>query len=359
MTFGARLDQILAGFADGDAISQEALALRGHLRALGFASEIFADSAHVSATLRGECRALEACRPAPEDGVIYHYAISSPAGGLFSGLSCRRILIYHNITPADYFRGFDDAVAGRLKEARSELRSLAGGADDVWADSAFNAEEVRALGISNVKVLPLLFSPDLLDGPSDPRVLNRFAVRLTTLLFVGRIVPNKRVERLIETFFHYHKKINPHSRLVLVGSAHSCPRYYAMLGMYVDDLELPNVCFERFVAPAELGTYYRCADVFVTASEHEGYCLPLIEAMHTGVPVIARAIGGMPEALGDAGILYDGLSAAELAELVHRVVSDSALREEVLLSQTRRIESLRRRDVAAELCGLLGVRRPA
>jgi glycosyltransferase involved in cell wall biosynthesis len=225
--------------------------------------------------------------------------------------------------------------------------------DAAWAVSEYNASELASAGFSHVKVFPLLFSSASLDLPPDPNVLGKFTADLATWLFVGRLAPNKKVETLIEAYYWYHKTINPYSRLVVVGSERSCPRYFAMLRMFVGDLDLPNVCFEGFASPAGLPAYYRMADVFLTTSEHEGYCAPLLEAMYVGVPVVARAIGGIPEAMGGAGVLYDGMTPNELAGLVNRVIADQDLRNEVLASQDRRMKEIRLRDPAAELKSLL------
>jgi glycosyltransferase involved in cell wall biosynthesis len=167
------------------------------------------------------------------------------------------------------------------------------------------------------------------------------------------MAPNKNIEEVVEAFHWYHKTINPLSRLVVIGSERSCPRYAAMLRMLASDLNLPNAGFEGFASPGGLPTYYRNADLFVTASRHEGYCLPLLEAMHYGVPVLARATGGIPEAVNGSGCLYDELAPAELAGLMHRLISDPALRGTVLESQKRRMDEVRRRNVDTELDALL------
>jgi glycosyltransferase involved in cell wall biosynthesis len=123
--------------------------------------------------------------------------------------------------------------------------------------------------------------------------------------------------------------------------------------MLAGDLDLPNVCFEGFAAAASLAAYYRVADLYVCPSEHEGYCLPLLEAMYRGVPVLARQAGGMPEAMDGAGIIYDNLSAPELAALMHQAITDEPLRQTVVASQRARMQREARRDIAAEVHKLL------
>lgn len=348
-----RIDQVLAGFADGDAISHEAMELRRHFRGWGAVSDLYVDPARVSGSLQGEFRPLHDYRDAPGSILIHHYSVGSPALDLFESAKAKKVLIYHNITPGEYYRGYDEDLMHRLDHARKRLGEVGRSVDALWADSRFNASELHALGLGGAVVLPLLFPEAALQYPDDDRVARRFAAKLTTFLYVGRIAPNKRIEDLLEAFRYYCRRLNPYSRLVVVGSERSCPKYYAMLQMLVADLDLPNVGFEGFGSPEGLPTYYRHADAFLMASDHEGYCLPLVEAMYFGVPVIARSRGGTPEAMGGGGLRYENLDPAELAVLMDRVTRDPALRGRVLAAQRRRIDEVRARDVDRELKDLL------
>ena len=158
---------------------------------------------------------------------------------------------------------------------------------------------------------------------------------------------------MIEAFAWYHKRIERRSELILVGSERSCPRYFAMLRMFAAELDLMSVSFVRYASPNGLISYYRRADLFATTSRHEGYCLPVVEAMYKGVPVLARNVGGVPEAMDGAGLAFDETSPEQLACLMHRMISDSALRNEILASQQARIRRLLARPVQDEFQGLL------
>lgn len=348
-----QIHQILVGYADGDAISNEAGRLREIFRRGGHCSEIYADPSRVSPSLKTDCRSLADYAGRSGDLCFYHYGIASPAAEVFLASAAKKIMVYHNITPAEYFTGFDDAVAAQLCAARVALRETARRSDAVWAVSRFNASELKAAGIDGVKVFPLLFSPKRPDIPPEPLILDKFAGPLKNILAVGRIVPNKRIEDLILAFAWFHLAINPFSRLIIVGSPRSAPRYLTMLRMLVGDLDLPNVCFEGFASPAGLLAYYQVADLFVSTSAHEGYCLPLVEAMDHGIPVIARAAGGTPEAMDGAGVLYEDLAPAELGALFDRVLTDAALRQELLASQQRRVQRARDRNLEAEVQTLM------
>ncbi|MGI6087107.1 MAG: glycosyltransferase [Kiritimatiellia bacterium] len=351
-----RIDQLLAGYADGDAISSMAVTLRNIFREWGHPSDIYADPRSTSPSLRADSRPLTEYRGAPTDICLHHYGIASKAAEVFCTVSAVRIMIYHNITPENYFQGYDDTVQAQLATARAQLPEIARSAAAVWTVSRFNADELTAAGITKAQVLPLPFDPAPLDIPPEPRIMQLFSGQrncLKNILFVGRIAPNKRVEDLITAFAWYNKTLNPFSRLLLVGSNRSAPRYYTMLRMLAGDLDLPNVCFEGFAAAASLAAYYRVADLYVCPSEHEGYCLPLLEAMYRGVPVLARQAGGMPEAMDGAGIMYDKLSAPELAALMHQAITDEPLRQTVVASQRARMQREARRDIAAEVHKLL------
>lgn len=348
-----RVDQILAGFVEADAISGEALVLRDLLRGLGYDSEIYADPACVSTPMREACRPIADYEGSPQDRLVHHYSIMSPAVEVFTASRARKILIYHNITPPEWFRAYDNRVERQLKEARDHLPAVLRAADDVWADSAFNAAELEAIGARDVSVFPLPFDPRPPSGTPDPEIRARFGGRMKNVLYVGRVAPNKCLEDLILAFAWYHNTLDRQSRLVVVGSERSAWRYYAMLDMLVSEQNLSTVYFEGFVSPEDLPAYYDVADCFVMPSRHEGFCLPLVEAMHRGVPVVARNQGGMPEALGGAGVRYDGLSHEELGALIHRVLEDEALRREVLASQKERLEVIGRRKPREELARLL------
>ena len=347
MSAAGRVDQMLAGFADGDAISCEARELRDILRRQGVASDIYVPASRIGAGVRDECRPLQAYVSRPCDTVVYHMSTHSDAAAAFVESRARRVLRYHNITPAVFFDGFDDRVAKELRAARAALPGLAALADSVLAVSDYNAAELRTLGIDRVEVLPLLFSAEALAVEPDAVALRRFDAGLKNILFVGRMAPNKCVEELILAFAWYHGCIESRSRLILVGSDRSCPRYYAMLRMLAARLGLTNVCFEGFVTESWLAACYEVADLFVCTSRHEGFCLPLVEAMARETPVIARDAGGMPEVLGDAGVLYDDASPPVLAELMARVLTEGALRDRVLAAQARRLTQIRAQDLAA------------
>ncbi len=348
-----RIDQLMAGVAVGDATSNASFLIRDHLRAMGYASDIYAPSMHVMPAISSECQPIEKYAPRPTDIALHHFGLWSAATDIFIRTQARKVLIYHNITPGHFFKGYNDATAVFLDQSRKRLPELLNKCDASWADSSYNAMELKQLTNRPIHVFPLPFQGTSLTTPPDLDVLSRLRAPLYTWLSVGRMAPNKRLEELIRAFTIYRRTYNPFSRLLLVGSDRSAPRYVTYLKWLAHELNEPNICFEGFVWPEALTSYYRLADVYVSASDHEGYCLPLVEAMGHELPVLAKKCGGTPEAMGGAGILYEKLDAGQLARLVHEIQRDPVLVTHVLTSQKKRMETELNRDLANELKELL------
>lgn len=350
-----RVEQWLAGFSPGDAVSQDALAIQDALHRMGIASELLAPADAIGSEGRKLCRPFQFGAALDDTALrIYHYSIGSPLTQAFLQVPGRRILRYHNVTPAEFFDGFDDRLAAQLRIGRTELRQAAAAADSVWAVSRFNADEIAPFCRGPVAVLPLFFSRERLALEPDQTVRQRLrSGKFTNILFVGRLAPNKHIEDLILAFDLFHRNFNPRSRLLIVGSIRSCPRYYAMLWMLAAALDNQAVCFQDFATDNVLNAYYGAADLFVSASAHEGYGAPLVEAMAHGVPVMARRAGGTPEAMDGAGLLLEDLTTNELARRMHEVLIDESLRAKVLAGQRERINRWQKRDPASELKDLL------
>lgn len=348
-----RIVQLLAGFVDGDAISVEAQSLHHTLQGMGFESHLYADDGRIAPTMADLCQPLSKYRNQRSDLILYHYSIASRATDIFLSSTGKKILKYHNITPAEFFYGFNDDIAAQLTMARADLHHVGLHADAVWADSKFNASELEKLGVSNVLTVPLFISRNEFETDPDPRMFQIFPKTMKTILFVGRIAPNKCMEDLLLAFAWYKRIFSHPTRLIIVGSQHTCPRYYAMLRILMRELDTQDINFLGFRTSRELCACFKLADVFVCPSRHEGYGVPLLESMFNEVPVIARLTGATPETMEKAGILYEDLAPEELAELIHRVLEDEALRAKILRSQKRRIEKLFQRNTESELRALL------
>lgn len=349
-----QVHQVLAALSYGDAISDEAIAIRGHLRARGFASDIFAEGVHP--------RMAHLVRPlweyesvsAPDTVCLFHFSIGSAAGRLAFHAPDRLVAIYHNITPAHWFLGFHPHLAGLCYHGRRELQAFAPRTELALADSEFNRKELEEAGYARTAVLPIVHDLARYALPPSPVVRRLYRDSRTNVLFVGRIIPNKKIDDLIRVFAVYQRYVEPRSRLLLVGDYRGHERYFDRLKELVRELRLDEVVFSGHVDHDDLLAYYSVADVFLGLSEHEGYCVPLVEAMVMGVPVVAYAAGAVPDTLRGGGLLLREKEPHVVAELLHDVVHDPALRRAVLATQARAVAGLRATDFGALLLERLG-----
>jgi L-malate glycosyltransferase len=313
--------QILSGAGPHDAITSEALEFRDRFRDWGWGGADYADQ--IAPGVNGGITPLGGLRVAAEDLLLLHHSARTPKLDQLLALPNRKLLLYHNVTPAEWLWDHAPIVAAYCHVGRDQLEELVRGVDVAAADSSFNAAELRALGARQTEVIPLLIDLRRLGPPSaEP------PPRPPTILFVGRITPNKRQDEVIRAFALYRRHRAPDARLVLVGEPVTSG-YADHIRALADELAPGAVTIERGLTPLELGDRYRAAHAFLCLSEHEGFCIPLIEAFHFGIPVIARPEGAIPETVGDAALLTDDPDLAVVAELLHLAVSDAALRAEL------------------------------
>jgi glycosyltransferase involved in cell wall biosynthesis len=336
-----RIDQFVPAYHRGDAIGDEATHLKRFFRSQAFESEIFRLSC--DRELEAESRDFaQFPEPSPSDITILHFALPSAMTPAFKRLRSKKVIIYHNVTSPEFFAGFGEEMARLAALGREELRLLAGETDIALADSAFNARELREFGFCESLVFPLFVDFARYKSPPNSFVHRLFRDGRTNILFVGRVAPNKKIEDLIKVTFYYKKFINPLVRLIIVGKTSSLPAYYHALVKLADDFLLApeEVCFTGHLADDEMFAVYRAADVFLSLSEHEGFCLPLVESMIFDLPVVAFDSTAVPDTLGGAGILVQDKRPDRLAELVDIVARGEGLREKIIRGERKRLTEL-------------------
>ena len=345
------IHQLVAGYANGDAISNEVRVLRDVFRSWGFDSNIYSERKRILPELRDDARDLATCREdfRPDDVVLLHLSMGSDVNDLFPTLPGRKAILYHNITPPEYFRGVQEQTAHLLARGRQQAKTLAGAAEVVMADSQFNADEIAAMGHANPQVLPLMLDFSALRGKPDRGIQRRYRDGMTNILFVGRCAPNKRIEDLLNAFYYFQRYVQPASRLIHVGSTAGMEQYHALLLTRVRELQLKNVEITGAATQSELLAYYSVARAFLCLSAHEGFCIPLLEAMTLDVPVVAYAAGAVPETLDGAGVLLREKRFDLIAEVLGRVTADESLRKAILHGQRERLARYERQDLAGDL----------
>ncbi len=340
--------QLLPCIRSGDAISGHAIALKRLLRRLGYPSEIYAEDP--DAGVAAECRPLCAFDPRAGAVAIYHYSTAfEPVTELFFRHRGRRGLIYHNITPHRSFIGHDRVAYAATLKARDELPRFRDVVDLSLGDSVFNCRELTEVGYRNPRVLPILLDLKALESTLPcPQIMERLRDGWTNFLFVGRLMPHKCQQDVISVFAHYQRRVNRRSRLVLVGRYAEMMTYRNDLADHARRLGVEDhVEFAGHVRFAELLAYYRAAHVLVCMSEHEGFCVPLIEAMACDVPIVAYAAAGVRDTLGPAGIMVDQKDFGLIAELAQLLIEDRELRARIITGQRERLRAFAPETVAA------------
>ena len=355
-----RIHQVLATLGYGDAIGHEVLGIQRVLRAAGYESEIFVETADYRLEpLTLDYRQLIDFSH-PENLLLHHFSLGSKASRTAFALRDRMALIYHNITPPEYFVGVHRTLARQCFRGRRELRAYAARCDIALGDSEFNRQDLEALGFPRTGVLPVVPDFSHLDLPSNSMVARQFDDDWTNVLFVGRVIANKKIEDLVRFFHAYHTFFNPRSRLLIVGAQSGFERYLASINELAATLGASHIHFTGHVPDEELVAFYDVADLFLCASEHEGFCVPIVEAFYKQVPVLAYAATAVPSTMDGAGVLFDDKDPMQVAALMDAIVSNASLQDAIVDAQLAAVARLRAKDFAGTLLGFVDeiLRRP-
>lgn len=334
-----RIVQLLPTLSFGDAIGNDTVALKKAISDMGYISEIYAENVDKrlpSDTAKNISRLKELRK---DDVLIYHKSTGTDLTFKIQDFHCRKIMIYHNVTPPEFFRPYSTAAASLTEYGYKGVEHLRDKVDYCLADSAYNKSELLRMGYAcPIDVLPILIRfEDYKQSPAKT-IMNRYGDGKRNLIFVGRIAPNKKQENVIRAFYQY-KKLDPDSRLILVGSYTGMENYYERLVKYAGALGLKDdVIFTGHIKFNEILAYYRLADAFVCMSEHEGFCVPLAEAMFFDVPIIAYDTSAVGDTLGGSGILLDSNDPLLAAGVIRRVLTDDPLKKYIIEGQRRRLE---------------------
>jgi L-malate glycosyltransferase len=348
-----RIHQVLATLGYGDAIGHEVLGIQRVLRAAGYESEIFVETAdHRLEPQTRDYRELVDFSHR-DNLLLHHFSLGSKASRTAYALPDRMALIYHNITPPEYFVGVHRTLARQTFRGRRELQAYADRCDLAMGDSEFNRQDLEALGFPRTAVLPVVPDFSHLDREPNWLVARDFDDDWTNIVFVGRVIANKKIEDLICWFHAYHTIFNPRSRLLLVGAQTGFERYLASLHELVGRLDASQVHFIGHVSDEELVAYYELADLFLCASEHEGFCVPIVEAFYKQVPVLAYAATAVPSTMDGAGVLFEDRNPIHVAALMDEIVSNASLQDQIVDDQLAAVDRLRSKDFAGTLLGFV------
>ncbi len=350
-----KIVQIVQSVQHGDAVSNEILTLYESLKNKGIPTEIYAFEMNGNDIHGGIKHISSISKLNKNDIVIYHFAFLDSLSEIIQKLNCIKVLRYHNVTPPRFFEKFNNtetmqgASLGlkQIKEMRNDFNY-------VMADSEFNKSDLLDMGYGcPVYVVPILICfEDYMKKPSE-KIINSYSDGVKNILFVGRIVPNKKIEDVISAYDYYQKKVDAKTRLFIVGSYNEKDSYFTYLREHIKTLKAQNVIFTGHVTFEEILGYYHVADAFLCMSEHEGFCVPIVEAMFFKIPIVAYASTAVPDTMGKCGILLKTKKTEEAAEGLKIVLNDRKQIETIKLRETEHIMDFGRKTVEAKIFEIL------
>jgi L-malate glycosyltransferase len=349
-----RVHQWVPAAHKGDAIGDSARKTREILHTLGHESDIFALT--IDDDLRHDIRPFSDPAAKRGDVTIFHYALPSPMSAAFGALPHGRVLQYHNVTPAHFFAPYAPPLFRLASMARQELAGLAAQTEMGLGDSEYNRQELEALGFANTGVLPIAVNTErLTEAPRQPVLEDILDDGLVNFLFVGRIAPNKRIEDHIRLAEQYKRYVDAYYRFIFVGRYDVVPQYYATVRALLSEYKMldDRFIFTGPVPDAELAAYYRASSVYISLSEHEGFCVPLVEAMAMDVPVLAYSAAAVPDTLGGAGLQFAPKDLEFAAELLGMLAFEDSPREEIIRGQRARLRDFADDVIQKKLSSIL------
>jgi glycosyltransferase involved in cell wall biosynthesis len=331
--------QLVPALNYGDAIGNYVLTLMDIIRSMGYKTEVFAG--YIAPQIkRHNIHQYENMPSVSQDDVlIYHMATGTKLNTLIDLFSCYKVMIYHNITPPKYFLNYDKFSTIGTREGIEQTKNLYNTFDYCLAVSEFNKEDLIRYGYScPIDVMPIIIPFKNYAQKPAGHILRRYNDGIVNFLFVGRVVPNKKLEDVITVFYHYQTKYNSRSRLFFVGATGQMQLYRDRLQNYIQTLGCKNVIFTERVKFNEILSYYKIADVFLCMSDHEGFCVPLVEAMYFDIPIIAYDTSAISFTLGRSGILLKEKDPIFAAGVADALLKKPGFRETVLAGQRERLK---------------------
>lgn len=334
------INQFHSGSAAGDAITNQMLLIQAILRKEGYESEIYVE--HIGEGLGNRLKKINSYKGQEDAILLVHHSMGFDCFEKIIGLPDKKVLIYHNITPERFFE--DEGIKKYIRKGLAQLKEYKNHVVYSIADSNYNRKDMIRQGYDKVDVMPVQVSLNRFDDLEIVKEIKEKYQSSTNILFVGRVVQNKCQDDLIKCFSLYAKYFDADSHLFLAGDL-GMEGYVAQLKELCREREVEDkVLFLGKVSERELKTYYELADIFLSMSEHEGFGVPLLEAMKAGVPVVAYSSSAIPETMGGAGILLSQKNYTVTAGLIHELISDKGLYEKIKSKQFERIEKLKQTD---------------
>lgn len=341
-----RIVQILKVLAFGDAIGNHVIALQRAFRNNGIQSKIYAEV--IDGRLpEATAEYYSAYQEKEDDIILYHLSTGTDLNRMVTRHKAKLIVNYHNITPPVYFEHYNRQGELNCINGLKDARYLAEYADFCIADSQYNKQDLIKMGYQcRIEVAPILIGFDDYMKKPDEEIMKTYRDGYTNILFVGRIVPNKAQHDVISAFSHYKKYYNRKSRLLLIGTYGGMEQYYMQMQEYAKKLGVEDIIYPGHINFAQILGFYRSADLFLCQSEHEGFGVPIIEAMIFGLPIVAFDSSAVGETMGGAGILLQDKNPLETAAVMDYVLNDPVLCQKMKENGYERLKDFENQKVA-------------
>jgi len=348
-----RIFQLIQTLTPGDAISNNTLLLDRAFKSKGIDANVYAIS-------RGEGLETSAGlyeqlpKPDKNDIIIYHMCEKSVINTEIKTMNCKKIVIYHNTTPAEFLIQYFSEEYQKQIDSINEIKGLKDTFDWCIAVSEFNKKDLIKLGYdeNKISVIPIYLDFDEYRQQPDSRTADKFRHGKVNIVFVGRLTANKKQEDIIKAFAYYKKYVNNNSRLILAGTSPG-GTYAKKLLSYVDTLDIDDVIFTWTLSFREILAIYSIADVFLCMSEHEGFCIPLVEAMMFDVPIIAYNSTAVPYTLNGAGVLIDNKDPELISNIINKTITDENYKSNIIKSQQKRLKDFESEVVLKQLIDVI------
>lgn len=345
-----RIIQLVSSLNFGDAVGNDALAIKHMLEGAGYATAIFTFAVHPKIKEENVYNIDLLPELTEDDIIIYHYASEDGFQKLIEETAAKVVLRYHNVTPPEFFHGYDEKAETITRKGLAQIKSMRDAIDYGMVDSEQNKKDLEQMGYEcPISVVSILIPFKDYEQQPDLDVVNGYSDGNTNIVFVGRIVPNKKFEDVIACFAAYKKKYDPAARLFLVGNYQETDAYYQHLQEYIKECGVENVIFPGHIAFRTILAYYKIADLFLCMSEHEGFCVPLVEAMFFETPIVAYASTAIPGTLGGSGVLVESKEPERVAEKIHQVIEDEQYKNEIVKEQKKRLQDFSYENIKEQI----------
>ena len=350
-----KIIQVGESLQRGDAVSNDIIAIDAALKEMGVCGGIFIsnknnickDYLHTIAESINKIPKLH-----ENDILLFHHCIANPFIEHLSELICHKVLVYHNITPPMFFEGFDDGMRIACEEGLKQLSRWKHCFDCCIADSEFNKLDLLRAGYRcPIFVFPVVIPFKDYEREPNKEIVKKYSDDRSNILFVGRLSPNKKIEDVIHAFAIYKRFYEQNARLFLVGSD-AIESYKEYLINYLKEINIEDVIITGSVPFPDILAYYSVSNAFVCMSEHEGFCVPLLESMLFDIPVIAYNSSAVPYTLKDSGILINKKDFPLIAGWINRIINDNILRTDILKKQRAQLAVIKNEQSKQKITNL-------